>query len=122
MKTFKDLRFEEITYTKYYKKQGILNFDNGYGVSVVQGTGTYSNNENQWELAVLKNGELCYDTPITPDVIGWLSEADVTEVMKKVQELEGEIVVENTFKEVKGFIESNNQAKIDNLIGDTELK
>lgn len=71
-------------------------FENGYGVSVVRfrsplGYNSYTSNESEWELAVLKGKsndyELCYDTPITDDVIGHLSETEVTEVMTKVQQL-----------------------------------
>ena len=63
-----------------------LEFDNGYGVSVINGKGTYTN-DGQYELAVLKNGNITYDTDITSDVIGFLSEDEVSEIMKKVQEL-----------------------------------
>jgi hypothetical protein len=34
-----------------------------------------------------KDGNLTYDTPVTNDVIGYLTEEDVTDVMKQVQEL-----------------------------------
>lgn len=44
-----------------------------------------------WELAVIKgnkeNFSLCYDTPITNDVIGHLSNSGVSKIMKEVQEL-----------------------------------
>jgi hypothetical protein len=35
----------------------------------------------------LKNDNLCYDTPITSDVEGYLSEDEVTELLKQIQEL-----------------------------------
>ena len=63
-------------------------FENGYGVSVVSHTYSYGGKKGLYEIAVLdKNGELTYDTPVTNDVIGYLSETGVTDVMKKVQEL-----------------------------------
>jgi len=41
-----------------------------------------------YELAVLgKDGQITYDTPITNDVIGYLREMDVTDVMEKIQQL-----------------------------------
>jgi hypothetical protein len=40
-----------------------------------------------YELAVFKDGEICYDTPITDDVIGYLRPEDVTDVMVKIQQL-----------------------------------
>lgn len=85
-------------------KQILIRFKNGYGVSVVQFAyppitpgklyGSYGVNEGKYELAVTKyNGEnirefeLCYDTEITDDVIGHLSEEEVIEYVKKVSEL-----------------------------------
>jgi hypothetical protein len=39
-------------------------------------------------LAVLNNdGDLTYDTPITNDVLGYLSKEDVTEILIKIQQL-----------------------------------
>ena len=46
-----------------------------------------------WELAVTKKTrdgwDLCYDTPITHDVIGWLDELGVVEVLKRIEDLPG---------------------------------
>ena len=94
MITFKDIEFQP--HSMGDGLMGKIFFDNGYGVSVVRFKiydrySSYTNNENEWEVAVLfgneKEWELTYNTPITNDVIGWLSEVDVTEIMKKVQEL-----------------------------------
>ncbi len=63
-----------------------MSFKNEYGVSVVRFNGSYGY-PNLWELAVLHNGKLCYDTDITDDVMGHLSEERVTEVMEEVQSL-----------------------------------
>ena len=85
MKEFKDLEFKD---KKYMDGQAAaLEFDNGYGVSVICGFGAYSNNDTPYELAILKHGSLCYDTEITNDVIGYLTPDDVTNYMKQVQEL-----------------------------------
>jgi hypothetical protein len=94
LKTFKDLNFRP--HPAGYGKAARLFFDNGYGVSVVRfrtifglGYGSYTNNELEWELAVLHgdegNAELCYASPITNDVIGHLTANQVTKVMKRVQ-------------------------------------
>lgn len=101
MKTFKDLEF--IPHS--IGMGGVMSritFDNGYGVSVVCTPHTYGGDFGLYELAVLKNEsgtlikeagvfeeqwEICYDTPITNDVIGCLSEAGVTDIMEKVQGL-----------------------------------
>ena len=94
MKTFKDLKFKN--HKTGEGKQSVIFFSNGYGVSVVRfkimGTyGSYTSNENEWELAVLYGNKdewtLTYNTPITDDVLGHLSDLDVTEIMEKVQKL-----------------------------------
>lgn len=61
-----------------------LTFPNGYTVSVVQGEGTYGGSQGLYELAVLHDGAIVYDTPVTDDVLGWLTEGDVTERMNEV--------------------------------------
>ena len=48
---------------------------------------SYGGDKGLYELAIFKDGEICYDTPITDDVIGYLREQDVTEVMEKIQQL-----------------------------------
>ena len=89
MKTFKDLRFKKHYYAKYYKgaKQATMNFENGFGVSVLIGSCFYSNGVDSYELAVLKNGKLCYNSGLTEDVFGRLSAREVTKIMKQVQQL-----------------------------------
>ncbi len=66
-------------------------FANGYGASVIRSPMSYGSNEGLWELAVLKGTEgnfsLCYDTPITDDVIGHLTEKAVAKLLKKVEAL-----------------------------------
>lgn len=71
-------------------------FPNGHGVSVVQfttpyGFGSYGAEEKLYELAVIKgveeNWEICYDTEVTNDVIGYLTEDQVSGVLMKVETL-----------------------------------
>lgn len=66
-------------------------FPNGYGVSVVRHPGSYGFFQGLYELAVLQGDEdkweLCYDTPVTSDVLGHLSEQGVEDVVLKVQSL-----------------------------------
>lgn len=97
MKTFKDLEFKP--HPNNYGKQAVIIFENGFGVSVIRfrliingkdfGYGSYTDNENQWELAIISGTEnefdLRYDTPITDDVMGHLTGDQVTEVMLLVQ-------------------------------------
>jgi len=71
------------------KKQSIVQFPNGYGASIVQGPHTYGGNEGLYELAVYdKDGQITYDTPITDDVLGYLSEEDVEKILTDIKNLD----------------------------------
>ena len=89
MKTFNDLQFKEHPKGAVYG--GIISriiFDNGYGATVVQGPHSYGGADGLYELAVVgKNDEICYDTPVTSDVEGYLSETQVTDLLIKIQQL-----------------------------------
>ena len=88
MKKFEDLDFVNLDDGFMVGKQARMVFENGYGVSVVSHTYSYGGKDGLFEVAVLdKDGNLTYDTPVTNDVIGYLTEEDVTDVMKQVQEL-----------------------------------
>lgn len=88
MKTFKDLEFKEHPAGDEHGIVSRIQFDNGYGASVVTGLYTSGGDIGLYELAVLdSNGDLCYTTPITDDVIGYLRPEDVTDVMVKIQQL-----------------------------------
>ena len=89
MKTFEDLEFKDHPINPFYggSKYAQEKFDNGYGVSVVFGIMFYSNGIDTYELAVLFNNEISYNTNITDDVMGYLSKDEVTDIMRRVQEL-----------------------------------
>ena len=98
IKTFKDLEFEPHPMPSGYiplpftrnmfsgAKQAVIKFENGYGVSVLFGEIFYSDGVDTYEVGILKDGNLCYDTYITDDVLGYQDEDEVTEIMRKVQE------------------------------------
>jgi hypothetical protein len=67
--------------------QRLYTFDNGYEASVVRHPHSYGGDEGLWEAAVLLNGSVCYSTPITDDILGWLNEADVDDVLARIEEL-----------------------------------
>lgn len=52
----------------------IVHYPNGYGASIVKFSGSYGGESDLWEVAVLKGDKLCYDTPVTEDVLGYLTE------------------------------------------------
>lgn len=71
-------------------------FPNGYGVSVVKHDFSYGRELGLWELAVLQGDDedhsVCYDTPITDDVIGHLTEEQVDGIVTVIGELPKYIV------------------------------
>ena len=87
MKQFKDIVFKPNPMGAEYGIVSRTKFDNGYEVSVVKSQYSYGGDKGLYELAIFKDGEICYDTPITDDVIGYLRPIDVTEVMEKIQKL-----------------------------------
>ena len=93
MKTFNDLEFKKHPIAdsgiERYKnaKHAVMSFDNKYGVSVIFGSCFYSNGIDNYELAILYNNEITYNTKITNDVMGHLSEDKVSEIMIEVQKL-----------------------------------
>ena len=63
-------------------------FDNNYGASVVKHDFSYGGKDGLWELAVLdSDGALCYHTPITQDVIGYLAWPNVESILQEIKEL-----------------------------------
>jgi hypothetical protein len=87
MKTFNDLQFKPINDFRA-GVQATINFQNGYGASIVQHSFSYGHEDGLYELAVLdEEGGLTYNTSVTNDVLGWLTEDDVTEALIKIQNL-----------------------------------
>ena len=49
---------------------------------------SYGGKDGLWELAVLdSDGALCYHTPITQDVIGYLAWPNVESILQEIKEL-----------------------------------
>ena len=75
--------------------QVVHKFENGYGASVVCYEFSYGGDQGLKELAVLtfpdndERYKLCYSTEITDDVLGYLSDEDVADLLVKIEALEG---------------------------------
>ena len=82
MKTFKDLVFKP-----YYEGvESTMMFKNGYGVSVLRTERSKGGDKGLYELMVIgSDGHIIFDTPVTPDVLGWLTEEQVTVEMYTIQ-------------------------------------
>ena len=91
---FSDLNFEP--HPNWDGVQARHFFDNGYGISVVRfrgivGGGSYGYEAGLYESAVLKGTEedwdICYDTPITSDVLGYQTEEEVEVLLYEIENL-----------------------------------
>lgn len=71
--------------------QYLFRFPNDYGASVVKHWGSYGHDRDLWELAVLvfdgDMWELTYDTEITDDVEGYLTDQDVLNLLRRIRDL-----------------------------------
>jgi hypothetical protein len=83
--------FEDIDFERNKDLDGVVGrimFDNGFGASIVRHIMSYGGKLGLYELAILdKEGDLTYDTPVTNDVIGYLTPEEVTNYLIKIQEL-----------------------------------
>lgn len=68
--------------------QIVHSFENGFGASVIKHKGSYGWTQDKWEIMVLEDGEACYTTPITDDVIGYLSDSEVEETLSQIEDLD----------------------------------
>jgi len=85
---FKDLEFKELP-----DLSGIycrIQFENGFGASIVNHKYSYGGKDGLYELAVLgSDGEIHYDNTVANgDVLGYLSEDDVERYLKEIKSLE----------------------------------
>ena len=67
--------------------QHVYAFPNGYGASVIKTDYSYGGKNDLWEMAVLKDEELCYTSGITDDVIGHLTWSNVENYLQQIKEL-----------------------------------
>lgn len=77
--------------------QTLYKFPNGYGASVIcGGMFTYGDDEHPYELAVVRfrkdraGFDLCYDTPITDDVIGHQTGEQIINLLMQIKDLPNE--------------------------------
>ena len=68
-----------------YAKHAV--FINGYGASVVSHEYSYGGRDGLFEIAVTHGNGLCYATPVTSDVLGWLDHAGVMDILMQINAL-----------------------------------
>jgi hypothetical protein len=88
--TFQELEFKDLPSLNGI--QVMVKFENNYGASVVKHDSSYGGKDGLYELAVTQydeNGDwdICYDTPITSDVLGYLTEDNVTDYLTQIEQL-----------------------------------
>ena len=68
--------------------RAVMKFPNGYEASVINVLdGSYGANDGLYEIAVMYDMEIVYNTPVTDYVLGFLSESDVDEVLGRIFDL-----------------------------------
>ena len=71
-------------------KQWKFLFPNGFGASVINDG--YGGDRGLYEVAVLGlDGHLTYDTSVTNDVLGFLSESEVVDALDAIEALPAEV-------------------------------
>jgi hypothetical protein len=92
--------YDELTGLAHKRVDIKLFFENGFGVSIVRHSHSYGGADGLFEVAVLRgaehNWDITYSTPITDDVVGYLSLKEVQHIVGRVVLLE-QRVVERTF-------------------------
>ena len=88
------MKFSDLQFQPYSVAGGIRAkhfFDNGYGISVVKFKGSYGYEEGLYESAVLKGTEekyeICYDSVITDDVLGYQTEEEVEVLLYEIENI-----------------------------------
>ena len=92
-------KFDDLKWTLIYISRGednkplewnaraYVSFDNGFYVSILNGL--YSVGDvDEYELAIMDKDGICYDTPLSDDIIGHLTKEDVEKWLKDVSQLD----------------------------------
>ena len=67
--------------------QKFVEFSNGYAASIVSNDMSYGSDRGLFEIAILHNQDIVYDTGLTEDVIGFLDFQEVADTLKKIEQL-----------------------------------
>ena len=80
--TFKELKFGE----RFNGVQAIVNFGNGYEVSIVKHGGSYGSDKGLYEIGVFgPHGGMCDPLGWGDDVKGWLTPEGVEQELKLIE-------------------------------------
>lgn len=93
--TFSDLKFNPHPVQPYFNNQARYDFPNGYGISVVNGECAYCD-EDTYEVGILKDGNLCYNTTLTSDVLSYQTPDDIDSILKVLEKYEQTVQEDNS--------------------------
>jgi hypothetical protein len=96
------MKTESLVYTAeiHNGDQRVYRFPNGWGASVVRHEFSHGGDDGLWELAVItwdgkgdgrENWEITYATPITSDVLGYLTIGKVNDLLDQIRALPREL-------------------------------
>lgn len=69
-------------------EQATVTFPNGYGASVLRGGQPFTYTQHgTYELVVLHRGKLCYNTPITSDVLAYRTADQINAALYEIENL-----------------------------------
>ena len=71
-------------------RQRTYEFPNGFGASAVSTYFSYGGREGLWEVAVMSGDDIRYDTVIGDDVVGFLNDNELSDVLTRISNLDGE--------------------------------
>ena len=82
----------ELTFREEGGVQRIYSFHNGYSVSAIMTPFSYGGKQGLWEAGIMKasadgNWEMVYTTPLTSDVLGGLTDAELADFVNAVRSL-----------------------------------
>lgn len=86
---FDELEFK--THRAGFGRQAVVEFENGFGASVITGYPFYSDDDApyKYELGVFYGGKLHYDNPVADgDVVGYQTEEQIGELLEQIKAFE----------------------------------
>ena len=85
MRAFEDLKFVNTKIPKGI--QSVVGFGDSYQLSIIKNSTSYGGKQGLYEIGVFKDGDMVEMPGITEEgdsVKGWLSESDVSGIIKKM--------------------------------------
>jgi hypothetical protein len=78
------MNFQDLDFYRhpYFGFQAVCKFENSYGLSILP-----ESDGATYEVAVMRNGEICYDSGLTEDVFRYLTRDSVNDLFNLVQTL-----------------------------------